>query len=50
VRPADIRPDNSVASSQVADARIIYAGRGALADANRQGWLTRMLSSPWWPF
>jgi flagellar L-ring protein precursor FlgH len=50
VRPADIRPDNSVSSSQVADARIIYAGRGALADANRQGWLTRMLSSAWWPF
>lgn len=50
VRPADIRPDNSVPSSQVGDARIIYAGRGALADANRQGWLTRMLGSAWWPF
>jgi flagellar L-ring protein precursor FlgH len=50
VRPADIRPDNSVPSSKVGDARIIYAGRGALADANRQGWLTRMLGSAWWPF
>ncbi|MBI2382554.1 MAG: flagellar basal body L-ring protein FlgH [Gammaproteobacteria bacterium] len=50
VRPADIGPDNSVLSSRVADARITYAGTGALADANRQGWLSRFFSSPWWPF
>lgn len=50
VRPADIRTDNSVLSTQVADARISYGGSGALADANRQGWLTRVFNSPWWPF
>ncbi len=50
VRPEDVRSDNTVLSSQVADARIIYGGTGALADANRAGWLTRVFQSPWWPF
>lgn len=50
VRPQDIQPDNSVLSTQVADARISYGGRGALADANQHGWLTRFFNSPWWPF
>jgi flagellar L-ring protein FlgH len=50
VNPADIASDNSVLSSRVADARITYAGTGALADANEQGWLTRLFSSWLWPF
>lgn len=50
VRPQDILPDNSVLSTQVADARISYGGKGALADANAHGWLTRFFLSPWWPF
>ena len=50
VRPDDIAPDNSVLSSQVADARITYAGTGALADANAVGWLGRVFLSPLWPF
>ena len=50
VRPADIRPDNTVLSTQVADARIAYIGDGALADANAQGWLGRFFNSKWWPF
>jgi len=50
VRPVDIRTDNSVLSTRVADARIIYGGRGALADANQQGWLARFFNSPLWPF
>lgn len=50
VRPVDIRPDNSVLSTRVADAKIIYGGRGALADANQQGWLARFFNSPLWPF
>lgn len=50
VRPADIGANNSVASSQVADARITYSGRGVAADANTQGWLSRFFSSPLWPF
>ncbi|MCK7583272.1 MAG: flagellar basal body L-ring protein FlgH [Chromatiales bacterium] len=39
VRPQDVLPDNSVLSTQVADARISYRGKGALADANEHGWL-----------
>ena len=50
IRPADIAPDNTVTSDRVANARIGYTGRGALADANMQGWLTRFFSSGWMPF
>ncbi|MBT2116005.1 flagellar basal body L-ring protein FlgH [Dyella sp. LX-66] len=50
VRPQDIGQDNSVPSTRVADARIGYTGRGTLADANTQGWLSRFFSSKWMPF
>lgn len=50
VRPVDIGPANSVASTKVADARITYSGRGTLADSNRPGWLSRFFNSPWFPF
>lgn len=50
IRPVDIGPDNTVASTKVADAKISYSGRGALADSNRQGWLSRFFNSPWFPF
>lgn len=50
VRPEDIAPDNSVPSARLADARISYAGRGSLGDANTQGWLSRMFNARWMPF
>ncbi len=50
VRPVDILSDNSVSSEKVANARIEYAGKGALADANRMNWLARFFNSPWLPF
>ncbi|MGA8706796.1 MAG: flagellar basal body L-ring protein FlgH [Steroidobacteraceae bacterium] len=50
VRPVDIQPDNSVPSTQVADAVIAYAGQGTLADANTKGWLARFFDSKWMPF
>lgn len=50
VRPQDIGADNTVTSDRVANARITYAGRGALADANAQGWVARFFNSPWFPF
>ncbi|MDH3325589.1 MAG: flagellar basal body L-ring protein FlgH [Gammaproteobacteria bacterium] len=50
VRPADIRSDNTVVSTSVANAQIIYGGTGMLAQANTQGWFTQFLSSEWWPF
>jgi flagellar L-ring protein precursor FlgH len=50
VRAQDIAQDNSVDSTRVADARIAYTGRGSLADANTQGWLSRFFSSKWMPY
>lgn len=50
VRPEDVLPDNTIASTKVADVRIAYSGTGELAQANRQGWLSRFFSSEFWPF
>src|SRR5438552_14921241 len=50
VRPIDLAPDNSIPSHKVGAARISYGGKGALADANAQGWLSRFFNSPWTPF
>ena len=44
VRQADIGPDNRIASTRVADAKIIYTGKGEIARASRQGWLQRFFS------
>ncbi len=44
VRIDDLRPDNSVASTRVADARIRYSGTGQIADQSRQGWLSRFFA------
>lgn len=48
-RPEDIRPDNSINSNLLADARLTYSGTGDLANSNRQGWLARFFNSGWWP-
>ena len=50
VRPIDLAPDNSIPSLKVASANISYGGKGALADSNAQGWLSRFFNSPWTPF
>ena len=52
IRPEDIAADNSVPSFKVADARITYSGKGALADAdaNSMGWLGRLFQSVLSPF
>ncbi len=50
IRPIDIAPDNSVLSSMVANAKITYAGKGALADSNKPSWLARFFNSPLMPF
>ncbi len=50
VRAADIDANNSVASPRVANARIIYAGEGALADSNAVGWLAKFFIGALMPF
>lgn len=50
VRQEDIRPDNTISSTRVANAQISYTGTGELADANTMGWLSRLFNSVIWPF
>ena len=51
IRRVDIAPDNTVPSTRVANARIIYAGEGGgVADANIAGWLARFFVSAFFPF
>jgi len=50
IRPIDISAENTIPSSEVADARIAYGQKGALNDANRPGLLSRFFNSPWLPF
>ena len=49
VRADDIQNDNSVSSQRIGNARISYAGRGALSDSNTAGWLTRLFNHPLFP-
>ena len=50
IRPIDLSADDSIPSYRVASAKINYSGRGAIADANAQSWLSRFFNSPWVPF
>ena len=49
VRTADIGPDNTVPSTRVAEARIVYGGRGPIARSNAMGWLDRFFNGAWFP-
>ena len=42
IRQYDIQPDNTVISSNVADARIEIISEGVLTDAQKKGWLLRI--------
>ena len=50
IRPQDIEPDNSVFSSRVADAQIVYSSKGVLAAANRMGLFSRFFHSILHPY
>ncbi len=42
VRPDDIARDNSVISTNIADARVEFHAEGALTDAQKRGWLAKV--------
>jgi flagellar L-ring protein precursor FlgH len=42
VRPDDISPANTIFSSNIADARVEFVAEGALSDAQKRGWLSRL--------
>lgn len=44
IRLVDIDSDNRLPSSRVANARIIYSGKGAVQQASRPGWLSRFFN------
>jgi flagellar L-ring protein precursor FlgH len=49
VRQEDIARDNTVSSTQIADAHITLSGAGVVADKQRSGWGTWIFD--WiWPF
>jgi len=50
VRPIDIDASNTISSSKVADATIMYTGDGAVADSSKIGWFARIFLSPVFPF
>jgi flagellar L-ring protein precursor FlgH len=49
IRTDDITATNVISSSNIADARIYYTGKGVVDDKQRPGWMTRVID--WvWPF
>ena len=45
IRLSDIDADNRIPSTRVADARISYAGSGAIQKSSRPGWLSRFFTA-----
>jgi len=50
VRPEDIDIDNTIESTRIADATLIYVGDGQVSDASKMGWLARFFISAIVPF
>lgn len=49
IRSADISTQNTIQSTQIADARIVYKGKGDLSRQQRKAWGSRLLDVLW-PF
>lgn len=47
VDPRSIQPGNTVPSAMIANVRVEHRGRGAMADAQQTGWLSRFFLSLW---
>jgi flagellar L-ring protein precursor FlgH len=42
VRPDDIAANNTILSSNIADARIEFYNQGSLTDMQKRGWLSKL--------
>jgi flagellar L-ring protein precursor FlgH len=42
VRPTDVQKDNTVLSTNIADAQVEFVSEGTLTDAQKKGWLLRL--------
>ena len=47
IRPQDIRPDNTIDSTKVADVRLVYKDVGISGDTNRPSALTQWMNKYW---
>jgi flagellar L-ring protein precursor FlgH len=50
VRPQDIKQDNTINSTRVANVHMAYGGQGDLSSANKMGPLGRFFQSQAWPY
>ena len=50
IRAHDINPDNTIASTRIADAQISYSSRGVMAAANKMGPIARFFNSILHPY
>ena len=50
IRREDVRPDNTISSTRIANAQLAYTGSGTLDQSNSMGWLARLFNSVIWPF
>lgn len=49
IRARDVDANNSILSTQMADAQISYYGKGVVSDKQKPGWFTRLMDNIW-PF
>ena len=50
VRPTDIDTNNTVVSTRIADATVVYVGDGPVANASTLGWIAKFFVSALMPF